>query len=68
MRLVFPTFHSCPDCSHPFVVQIVDKGSSAAYTLKSHYQRLLLPYEDHCKAQTNEGAGLLGKFEGLGGF
>lgn len=40
-------------------LQIVDKGSSAAYTLKSHYQRLLLPYEDHCKAQTTEGAGLL---------
>jgi hypothetical protein len=42
-------------------MQIPDKSGNVSYQLKAHYQRLLLPYEDHCRAQTG-GEGLQGEY------
>lgn len=41
-------------------MQIEDKGSNAATTLKQQYAKLLLPFEEHCVSRNKGGAGLLG--------
>jgi hypothetical protein len=43
-------------------VQLNDKSGSVAYTLRQHYQKLLLPYEDYLQASRDGGAGLLGEW------
>jgi len=58
---VKPSVTSCVSPSVPLTLQISDKAGSAAYTVKQHYMRLLLPYEDYLKARNKDGAGLLGE-------
>lgn len=45
------------------MVQIEDKGSNAAYTLKHLYGKLLKPFEEHCVTRNRGGADLLGALD-----
>lgn len=44
-------------------MQIEDKGSNAAYTLKHLYGKLLKPFEEHCVTRNRGGADLLGALD-----
>lgn len=43
-------------------LQLIDKNATGAASLRQHYQRLLLPFEEHEKEKVGNGAGLLGMF------
>lgn len=45
---------------YPMNLQIEDKASNAASTLKQLYAKLLKPFEEHCLTRNRGGASLLG--------
>ena len=42
-------------------LQLEDKAGNAAFTLRKLYEKLLRPFDDHCKARAEGGYGLLGE-------